>query len=238
MIDPNIWNSEDFAQLSPFAKLVFIGLFSQADDEGRGRAKPAYLKSILFPYDEEITAADVEKALREIEGHMSATFYTHGEKEYYVLRSWKRFQTINKPTASAIPLPEGYGSDPAALPPNKNRKEEKEREEKGDASPFRHPSQSEVRAYCAERGGVADPEQFFDFYTSKGWKIGNQPMKDWKAALRTWERRTREGAHGDKRGFPQREYTEAEIEKRKAEAYEELEALYGGKSEVKTDGEL
>lgn len=48
MIDPNIWQSEDFSKLSTLAKLVFIGLFSQADDEGRGRAKPIYIKSILF----------------------------------------------------------------------------------------------------------------------------------------------------------------------------------------------
>ena len=49
MIDPNIWQSEDFAQLDPFQRLVFIGMFSNADDLGRGRAKAIYLKSILFP---------------------------------------------------------------------------------------------------------------------------------------------------------------------------------------------
>ena len=51
MIDPGIWQSEDFSKLSTLAKLVFIGLFSNADDEGRGRAKAAYIKSTLFPYD-------------------------------------------------------------------------------------------------------------------------------------------------------------------------------------------
>jgi hypothetical protein len=34
-----------------------------------------------------------------------------------------------------------------------------------------------------------DPEEFVDFYTSKGWKVGKNPMKDWKAAVRTWARR-------------------------------------------------
>ena len=53
---------------------------------------------------------------------------------------------------------------------------------------FVKPSLDEIRAYCAERGNNVDPETFFDFYESKGWKVGNQPMKDWRACVRTWER--------------------------------------------------
>lgn len=53
---------------------------------------------------------------------------------------------------------------------------------------FTPPSLDEVREYCKERKNTVDPETFVDFYTSKGWKVGNQPMKDWKAAVRTWER--------------------------------------------------
>ena len=56
---------------------------------------------------------------------------------------------------------------------------------------FTSPTLDEVAAYCSERGNGVDPQQFIDFYTSKGWKVGNQPMKDWKAAVRTWERRDR-----------------------------------------------
>ena len=54
---------------------------------------------------------------------------------------------------------------------------------------FNAPSLEDVRAYCDERKNSVDPERFIDFYTSKGWKVGSQPMKDWKAAVRTWERR-------------------------------------------------
>ena len=52
----------------------------------------------------------------------------------------------------------------------------------------KHPTVEEVRAYCEERGNKVDPETFVDFYESKGWLIGKNPMKDWKAAVRTWER--------------------------------------------------
>lgn len=51
------------------------------------------------------------------------------------------------------------------------------------------PTVEEVASYCRERGNRVDAERFVDFYASKGWKVGNQPMKDWKACVRTWERR-------------------------------------------------
>ena len=53
---------------------------------------------------------------------------------------------------------------------------------------FTPPSVEDVRAYCKERGNAVDPEAFVDFYTSKGWKVGKNPMKDWQAAVRTWEK--------------------------------------------------
>lgn len=56
------------------------------------------------------------------------------------------------------------------------------------ASRFTPPTIEEVRAYCEERGNNVDAEKFIDFYTSNGWKVGKNSMKDWKAAVRTWER--------------------------------------------------
>ena len=53
---------------------------------------------------------------------------------------------------------------------------------------FKVPTLDEVKAYCQERKNKIDPERFIDYYTAKGWKIGKQPMKDWKAAVRTWEK--------------------------------------------------
>lgn len=53
---------------------------------------------------------------------------------------------------------------------------------------FSPPSVDEVKEYCTERGNNIDPEVFVDFYESKGWMIGKSKMKDWKAAVRTWER--------------------------------------------------
>ena len=74
---------------------------------------------------------------------------------------------------------------------DKDKDKSKDKSPKGDIARarFTPPTLDEVAAYCSERGNGVDPQQFIDFYTSKGWKVGDQPMKDWKAAVRTWERR-------------------------------------------------
>lgn len=66
---------------------------------------------------------------------------------------------------------------------------------KGERPPekrFVKPTADEVCAYCVERGNHVDAQAFVDFYAAKGWKVGNAPMKDWKAAVRTWEKRDAE----------------------------------------------
>ena len=53
---------------------------------------------------------------------------------------------------------------------------------------FVKPTVEDVRQYCMERRNTVDAQSFVDFYDSKGWVVGKTPMKDWKAAVRTWER--------------------------------------------------
>jgi hypothetical protein len=67
---------------------------------------------------------------------------------------------------------------------NKNVKNEKNK--KGDRA-FAPPTPQEVSDYCTERKNGIDPQRFLDFYASKGWMIGKNKMRDWKAAVRTWE---------------------------------------------------
>lgn len=53
---------------------------------------------------------------------------------------------------------------------------------------FEKPTLSEIKAYCIERGNKVDAQHFFDYYESNGWKVGKNSMKNWQAAIRTWER--------------------------------------------------
>lgn len=63
-----------------------------------------------------------------------------------------------------------------------------EEEPKSKAKRFTPPTLEEVTAYCIERGNNVDAQHFIDYYTSNGWLVGKNKMKDWKAAVRTWER--------------------------------------------------
>ena len=56
---------------------------------------------------------------------------------------------------------------------------------------FIKPTPEEVKAYCIERGNNVDPDRFYDYYESNGWKVNKNSMKDWKAAVRYWEKNSK-----------------------------------------------
>lgn len=68
-----------------------------------------------------------------------------------------------------------------------DKEEEKNKSNKA-LKRFTPPTLDDVKQYCLERRNNVDPERFIDYYTSNGWKVGKNSMKDWKAAVRTWER--------------------------------------------------
>ena len=81
---------------------------------------------------------------------------------------------------------------------NETPQEEKRREEKRIRKEEKRinnipPFLEEVKKYCLERKNNINPQKWFDFYTSKNWMIGKNKMKDWKAAVRTWEHKEKEG---------------------------------------------
>lgn len=59
---------------------------------------------------------------------------------------------------------------------------------KGNENRFSPPSTGDVEKYCHERNNTVDAQRFVDFYTAKGWMLGKNKMKDWEAAIRTWEK--------------------------------------------------
>lgn len=96
---------------------------------------------------------------------------------------------------------------------------------------FVRPTVAEVAAYCAERGNHVNAEAFVNFYDSKGWKIGKESMKDWRAAVRTWEMRDRapEAAEDAPRGsFDTDEFFAAAVKSSR----QYVEKIVGGKNDV------
>lgn len=84
-----------------------------------------------------------------------------------------------------------------AIPPQEERKEKVARKRKES---FVAPTVEQVRAYCRERGNTVDADKFCDYYTSVGWKVGRNPMKDWQSAVRTWERTNKNYNNENTRG--------------------------------------
>ena len=89
----------------------------------------------------------------------------------------------------------GKNAEPAtneensAIEPQPEEKPAQEIQEKPKRKNFVKPTVEEIRAYCEERKNGLDAQAFFDFYESKGWKVGAAKMKDWRASVRTWEQR-------------------------------------------------
>ena len=193
MIDPNIWQSEDFNKLDTFSRLVFIGLFSLADDEGRGRANPTYIKSSIFPYDEVVRTTDIEKSLSKISASMSIVFYEHNESKYYELLNWDKWQKIDRPTESKIPeyienemktIFDEYSTNVRrVISPNKNKKENKNIKER------EKPTLTEIQNYISEKNLNVDAKQFYDYFEAGNWidSKGNK-VRNWRQKILTWSK--------------------------------------------------
>lgn len=90
---------------------------------------------------------------------------------------------------------------------------------------FVRPKVDDVKAYCRERGNNVDAEAFVAFYESNGWKVGRNGMKDWKAAVRTWEKRNAENQRnsgGKESAVERRRRINAEIEARARRHFPEM----------------
>lgn len=83
---------------------------------------------------------------------------------------------------------------------NKREKNNNTRTRKAESVRFTKPTAAEVQAYCDSRQNGINGTAFCDFYESKGWVVGKSPMKDWQAAVRTWERKNKQQqGHGTDR---------------------------------------
>lgn len=113
--------------------------------------------------------------------------------------------------------------------PKTTENKPKQTETKEKQKRFVPPTLEEVKAYCTQRGNGVDAEQFIAFYASKGWKVGDQPMKDWKAAIITWEKRDRKDGKQAAKPLPAQSYTQRKYEPKDANRfYEDMLARQGG----------
>lgn len=123
--------------------------------------------------------------------------------------------------------------------PNETKIEEKDKEEDKDkdkdkgvsGARFAPPTPEDVAAFCRERGNSVDPVKFCAFYQSKGWKVGKNPMKDWRAAVITWERDDGGGAAsgpGPRRTVAAQQYSQRDYSGEDEDAMDRMIREMGG----------
>lgn len=104
-VKPEFWGSEDVWSLSRDARLMFIGLWNFADDEGIGNGNPKQIKVWIFPGDDDVGPAEIADWLAELATRDLITRYKAGGRAYYQIVNWKAHQRIDRPRPSKYPKP-------------------------------------------------------------------------------------------------------------------------------------
>lgn len=101
---------------------------------------------------------------------------------------YEEYQSRKSAEQPAEKQPKQPAPQPAVQPQTRRKKKEEKNKDKSIVASPPRPTLEEVAAYCLERKNQVDPSLWLDHYTSNGWRVGKNPMRDWKAAVRTWER--------------------------------------------------
>lgn len=198
MMTKKVTDDDNFMNLSSSAQALYLHLNMSADDDG-------------FCNQVSICMFKAHASVQDLQSLLERRYIYQFENGVIVIKHWRMANALRKdrytPTAFkeelsrlrikdngsytmvANGLPDGCQVVADCLPQDRldkdsldkvNKKEIKERK-------FRPPTLEEVKAYCTERNNAVDPQHFIDYYTANGWKVGKNAMKDWKAAVRTWE---------------------------------------------------
>lgn len=218
LIKESVCTSDTINGLTWFQEVFFYRLITVCDDFGRMDARPPILKGRLFPLKEDLRSGEIGKALDALQAAGLIQKYMADGKPYLQITTWEHHQNV-RAQKPKYPEPESIciqmNTDVYECSRNPNPNPNPNPKENERARRFVPPSVSDVADYCRERGNHVDPQTFLDFYASKGWRVGNTPMKDWKAAVRTWEQREKTGGKTvSAQKYSQRDYDEQELEER------------------------
>ena len=197
IIKESICTSDSLDGLGWFEEVLFYRLIVNCDDYGRFDGRTAVIKNRLFPLKENLTLKSVESAINKLATAGLVTLYTSDGKPYLLLPTWNEHQNV-RAKKSKYPDPEvicnHLQSIASKCPRNPIQSESNPNTNASKAAAptrarFVKPSVEDVAAYCREKGYGIDAQRFVDYYDSNGWKVGKNPMQDWRATVRSWARR-------------------------------------------------
>ena len=198
MFTKKVTDDENFVNLSSSAQALYLHLAMSADDDG-------------FTSQVSVSMFKAHASVQDMEALLNKRYIYQFDDGVIVIKHWRMANALRKDrytpttfredlkklgikengsyTMVAERLPVGCqlvavdknSLDKNSLDKNKDSDEPKRKR-------FTPPTIDEVKAYCEERHNTVDAEKFIDYYESNGWMVGKNKMKDWKAAVRTWEK--------------------------------------------------
>lgn len=119
---PSFFTDDKVSKLSRDARLFFLGVLSEADDEGRLVDSPKRLAGVVFPFDDDVTPRKVAKWIDELVDQQMVLRYTHEGGGFLYVRKFKDHQKMSHPTPSTLPPPPSGPGQSAGRPPEKLRR--------------------------------------------------------------------------------------------------------------------
>ena len=201
MFSRKVTDSDDFLDLPPLSQILYFHLHMSADDDGFINA-PKKTQKLLGASDKDMKRLTEKGFLIGFDNGIFVIRHWHmhnqirkdrhhptqyqNERALLVLSDEGVYET-NTPTTKCQPkdnqMTTEYSIDKNSIDKNSIDKGSKDTKNKR----FSPPTLEEIKAYCLERGNNVNAEKFVNHYTSNGWMVGKNKMKDWKSAVRTWE---------------------------------------------------
>lgn len=218
IIKESICTSDTLNSLTDFEERVFFRLTVCCDDFGRFDARPNVLLARLFTLRTGVSGMEtrIKKAISRLEAAGLVELYEIGGRPYLQIVTWDKHQR-RRAQKSKYPGPQspsktidGDCQQPPSsddtcqqtlsnVPEYESVNESVNESERKRTRRFVPPTVEEVKEYCQERQNDVNADDFVDFYTAKGWMVGKSKMQDWKASVRTWERKNKQAYGGESR---------------------------------------
>lgn len=205
-LKPGLISTPKWDSLSWIAQSFYVRLLTLVDDFGRYEANPLLLRSMAFPLREDIRALQVTTLCNNLADNQLAVFYKAYGKEYLQLTNW-----TEKPRSDVSRYPAFDDScelmfanviNPPRIEnkcsPSSSSSSSIVNSHTSASKVFQKPTAEEVSEYAQSIDFSLDGAYFIDYYETRGWKIKNSSIKDWKACVRTWKKNKSNPPSGNK----------------------------------------
>lgn len=219
MFTKKVTDDDNFINLSSSSQALYLHLSMSADDDG-------------FCNQVSVAMFKAHASVQDLQALLELRYIYQFDNGVIVIKHWRMANALRKdrytPTAfqeemkklcikdngAYTWLPDGCQMVTERLPQDRIEEVRVEKNKK-----FIPPTLEEVQEYCRTRGNKVNAEQFIDYYSARGWKLKSGTMRDWRAAIRTWERNGYDDNPAAKKDtkfntFEQRDYNYSDLERK------------------------